>query len=515
MNAEPPTRHVLDPKRYGAVIFDMDGVVTRTAGVHADAWRRVFDAFLEKWRRETGSEAAPFDPDTDYRRYVDGKARYDGVASFLESRGIHLPFGDPSDPPGRDSICGIGNAKNEQFQASLLERGVEVFESTIALIHALKRSGMRVALISASKNAEAVLRAGGCLDLFDARVDGVVAEEKGLNGKPAPDVFLAAAAELGVEPQRAVVVEDALAGVRAGRAGGFALVVGVDRTGHPEDLSQNGADIVVQDLSQFSVGGEPLPHATENIGGIVAAAGGRRIAVFLDYDGTLTPIVDRPQDATLSETMRTAVARLAQACTVSIISGRDLDDVRERVGLEELYYAGSHGFDIRGPGIERQLGTEARPALQRATETLRDRLADVEGAIIEPKRFSLAVHYRLVAPDQVALVSAAADAALEPELKRFDGKKVIEIQPRMDWHKGKALLTLLETLNLDERTVLPIYIGDDTTDENAFRAISDFGIGIVVRDAVYETAATYALADPAEVEEFLLLLADTIEKEQR
>ncbi len=515
MNASPPGHHVLDPKRYDAVIFDMDGVVTRTARVHADAWRRVFDAFLDKWRRETGGEAAPFDPGTDYRRYVDGKPRYDGVASFLESRGIRLPFGAPSDSPERDTICGIGNAKNEQFQASLRERGVEVFESTIALIDALKRAGIRVALISASKNAEAVLRAGGCLELFDVRIDGVVAEQRGLKGKPAPDVFLAAAAELGVQPRRAVVVEDALAGVRAGRAGGFGLVIGVDRTGNPEDLRQHGADIVVQDLSQLSVGGEPLPHATDHIAEIVATAGGRRIAVFLDYDGTLSPIADRPQDAILSDAMRTAVARLAQACTVGIISGRDLDDVRERVGLDELYYAGSHGFDIKGPGIERQLGTEAQPALRRATETLRHRLADVEGVIIEPKRFSLAVHYRLVQPDYVDLVSAAADAALEPELKRFDGKKVIEIQPNMDWHKGKALMTLLDTLGLDEGSALPIYVGDDTTDENAFRAIRDFGIGVVVRHEVYETAADYALADPAEVEEFLLLLADTIEKEQR
>lgn len=505
----------IDPQRYDGVIFDMDGVVTRTADVHADAWRRVFDEFLEREAAERGTEFTPFDVDEDYRRYVDGKPRYDGVSSFLESRGIELPFGEPSDPPDRRTVCGLGNRKNEAFLVSLQENGVKAFSSTLRFIEALKRSGVRVAIISASRNAEAVLSAAGCLEIFEARVDGLVADRENLAGKPAPDVFLEAARRIAVEPARAVVVEDAIAGVQAGKAGGFGLVVGVDRTGHAEDLKRNGADIVVDDLSKLSVGGEPLPNAIERIPEIVGSARDRRLAVFLDYDGTLTPIVDRPQDAVLSRSMRDAVARLAQVCIVGIISGRDLDDVRERVGLPDLYYAGSHGFDIRGPGVERQLGSEAKPALDRAAAALRERLKDVDGAIIETKRFSLAVHYRLVAAEQVQLVSDAADAALEPELKRFDGKKVIEIQPKMDWHKGKALMTLLETLKLDETSAMPLYIGDDTTDENAFRAIRDFGVGIVVRDELYETAASYALPDTQQVEQFLADLADAAEGGER
>jgi trehalose 6-phosphate phosphatase len=236
---------------FEAVIFDLDGVVTRTASVHARAWKRVFDEYLE---RRAGSEGVPFEPfaiETDYPRYVDGKPRYDGVRSFLASRGITLPEGDLSDGPDQETVCGLGNRKNLLYNELLDSGGVEVFEDTVQQIRKWREMGLSTAIVSSSRNCAAVLRGAGLSELFDIRVDGVVADELGLTGKPAPDLFLKAAELLGVEPARAVVFEDAVAGVQAGRAGGFGWVVGVDRVGAEDSLLANGADIVVSDLRQL------------------------------------------------------------------------------------------------------------------------------------------------------------------------------------------------------------------------------------------------------------------------
>jgi len=238
------------PKEIQACVFDLDGVITDTASVHAAAWTRMFDDFLRSRPGASGEDLRPFEPG-DYRRYVDGKPRYDGVKSFLESRDISIPYGSPDDPPERETICGLGNRKNEEFQRHLDENGVTVFPDTIAFIEGLHRRGIRTAVISASRNCRPVLRAAGVEDLFETRVDGVVAAELGLAGKPDPAVFLEAARRLGATPDQAAIVEDALAGVEAGRRGGFALVIGVDRTGHGDDLRKAGADIVSSDLAQL------------------------------------------------------------------------------------------------------------------------------------------------------------------------------------------------------------------------------------------------------------------------
>ncbi|MDQ3896247.1 MAG: beta-phosphoglucomutase family hydrolase, partial [Actinomycetota bacterium] len=207
-----------------AVIFDMDGVVTDTAVVHAAAWKKLFDAYLKQVAMATGVDVVPFDERKDYERYVDGKDRYDGVRSFLESRGIHLPEGSPSDPAGRDTVCAMGNDKDTYFLDHVREKGVRPYESTIRLIRDLRDRGVKTGLVSASRNAEEVLTSAGVADLFDERVDGVVAADLDLKGKPDPAMFLEAARRLGVEPGRAAVVEDALSGVAAGRAGRFGLV---------------------------------------------------------------------------------------------------------------------------------------------------------------------------------------------------------------------------------------------------------------------------------------------------
>jgi alpha,alpha-trehalase len=243
--------YLLDAARYDAAIFDMDGVVTQTVDVHAAAWKRLFDDFL---RRHAGGDTfEPFDTVTDYRRYVDGKARYDGVRDFLASRGIHPPEGSPDDPPDRETVRGLGNRKDEFFLAQLREHGAAAFTSTIELVEELKRRGLRVAVISASRNSQEILEAAGVADRFETRVDGIVAADLELPGKPHPAVFEEAARRLGADPARTIVIEDATAGVEAGRRGGFALVIGVDRAGVADLLRESGADVVVSDLAQVEV----------------------------------------------------------------------------------------------------------------------------------------------------------------------------------------------------------------------------------------------------------------------
>ncbi len=243
----------IEAARFAAVVFDMDGVVTQTATVHAAAWKALFDAFLKERAAASGEPFRPFDPESDYLSYVDGKARYDGVRDFLASRGITLPWGSPADPPDAETVCGLGNRKNDYFVRVVEREGVKPFATTVALIHALQQAGLGTAIISASKNATAILAAAGVADLFAAQVDGTVAEQLGLPGKPDPAVFVEAARRLGVAPPQAVVVEDAEAGVEAGRRGGFGLVIGVDRSDHAQALKDHGADVVVKDLGEVTV----------------------------------------------------------------------------------------------------------------------------------------------------------------------------------------------------------------------------------------------------------------------
>lgn len=241
----------ISPAEFDAVLFDLDGVLTKTAEVHAAAWKQMFDEYLRHRAERDGSELVPFDRRLDYQRYVDGKPRYDGVRSFLESRDLHLPEGTPDDPPDAETVCGLGNRKNELVQKILASDGVEAYEGSVALLRQVRDQGLRTAVVSSSKNCLAVIRAAGIADQFDRRVDGEVGERLHLAGKPAPDTYLEAAKELGVEPARAVVFEDALSGVESGRAGNFGLVVGVDRNGDADELRDHGADVVVQDLAEL------------------------------------------------------------------------------------------------------------------------------------------------------------------------------------------------------------------------------------------------------------------------
>jgi HAD superfamily hydrolase (TIGR01509 family) len=240
-------------KKFDAVIFDLDGVITKTALTHSAAWKKMFDDFLKIHAEKNNLKYKEFTHKEDYLPFVDGKPRYKGVADFLESRGIFLPFGDPSDVPSMDTVCGLGNMKNDAFNEVLRRDGVEIYPSTVALMKELREKGYRVGVASSSKNCEAVLEAAGLLYLVETRVDGVVSAEMGLKGKPEADIFTTAAKNLGCDYERSVVVEDAVSGVQAGRNGNFGLVIGIAREENKEELYINGADIVVEDLDEISI----------------------------------------------------------------------------------------------------------------------------------------------------------------------------------------------------------------------------------------------------------------------
>jgi beta-phosphoglucomutase family hydrolase len=239
------------PDGITACLFDMDGVITQTAKVHDAAWKEMFDEFLRDWSKAHNEKFVPFDSDHDYDEYVDGKPRLEGTSSFLESRGIKLPEGQESDKPGTQTLYGLGNKKQELVLQVIKRDGVQAYDGSVRYVKAVREAGLRTAIVSSSANTVAVLQAAGVADLFEVRVDHQVAEEHKLQGKPAPDTFLEAAKELGVPAAHAVVYEDALAGVAAGRAGNFGFVVGVDRVGQADQLRAHGADVVVKDLAEL------------------------------------------------------------------------------------------------------------------------------------------------------------------------------------------------------------------------------------------------------------------------
>lgn len=507
-----------------AAILDLDGVITRTAKTHARAWKRMFDEYLQRRSEKTEEEFQPFSIEKDYYAYVDGKPRYEGVRSFLESRGIQLDYGEPDDPPARETYCGLGNRKNELFRDTIDEEGVEPFEDAVEAVNNWRKAGLKTAVVSSSKNCALIVRAAGLEHQFDASMDGQEAEKEGIPGKPEPDYFIRAATKLGVSPKRAFILEDAIAGVQAGRAGGFGLVVGVARREDSEPLEQHGADVVVSKLTELRMESTKAdnkrpPSALEQFDAIAKVFHEKNVAVFLDYDGTLTPIVNDPEKAFMQDDMRETVRKLSELTKVAIVSGRDRKVVENFVQIEDLIYAGSHGFDIRGPDIRREHegGVAALDSLDRAEHELGERLRDVPGALVERKKFALAIHYRNVREGDAETVARAVEEEHKkhPQLRSRGGKKVLELQPDVEWHKGKALLWLLEILGLDVSTTCPLYIGDDTTDEDAFAVLEESGIGIVVGDETLPSRARYWLRDPDEVRRFLDRLGENIRRNSK
>jgi trehalose-phosphatase len=523
---------------FKAVIFDLDGVITKTALVHAAAWKEAFDEYLRLRAERDKEEFREFTHQGDYLPFVDGKPRYQGVKSFLESRGINIPFGEPSDSADTETVCGIGNKKNQKFKEVLKAKGAEVYSSTIKLIHHLRDKGVKIGVASSSKNCKPILEAVGIEDLFQTRVDGVVSAELGLKGKPQADIFTKAAANLGVEPKEAVVVEDATSGVAAGRNGAFGLVLGIAREDNASELLAYGADLVVKDLEDISADiieewFQRIPRFLDAAWGAdlskidfdidpevknimvnpaylrsakAALLSGKRLVFFLDYDGTLTPIVERPELAVMSQEMRRVVKYLSEKYTTAIVSGRGRDVVENFVKIPGLFYAGSHGFDIKGPQMSliQPAARETIGLILEIIEKLKKEIGDIEGVIIEDKKFSVGVHYRLASENSLPSIKKSLDNIISQynQLRMMSGKKVFEILPAFPWNKGKAVCWIMEALKVTWKDSTIVYIGDDTTDEDAFAMIRSRGVGILVAQEPKASAADFLLETPEEVKKF-------------
>ncbi|MCA9364426.1 MAG: trehalose-phosphatase [Candidatus Moranbacteria bacterium] len=534
---------MMEEKKEGlhAVVCDLDGVVTDTAVIHAKAWKIVFDEMLEKVSKEKGETCEPFS-EKDYRAYVDGRPRLDGIRSFLSARKITLPEGELGDDVEKlETIMAIGNKKNKIFREILDKEGPTVFTEAVDFIKKMKSMGVRVAVASSSKNCGPILEAAGLGDLFEVMIDGIVSQERGLNRKPEPDIFIEAVKELKTTPERSAILEDATVGVEAGRNGGFALVVGVARKDDKEELFASGADVCVSQVDQLSkewiekwmqnVTPAPLFDAWDNTGVVLKRLDGateemiainphlkktpkeifsekEKIVFFLDYDGTLTPIVDRPEMAKLSEKMYRTLLEIKENYTIAIVSGRMRSDVESLVNIQDIVYAGSHGFDIHGPQLSliEPHAEKTIPEVEKVIAQMVEKVGDIEGVIIERKKFSVGVHYRLVKDQEdVKKIKRVVDEAVEgsENLRLLSGKMVFEILPAFAWNKGFAVRWVMNALNISWDDTTVVYVGDDTTDEDALRVVRTRGVGIRVTDQDGASSADFSLKSPYEAEQFL------------
>jgi len=501
--------------RIKAAIFDLDGVITDTANTHAKAWKIMFDQYNEQRQKEGKEPYGTFTIENDYIQYIDGKPRYMGVKDFLSSRNIELPYGNPEDKSDIETVCGLGNMKNQIFLETVTNEGVEILEENVRKAKEWKKAGIRTAIVSSSKNCQMILQAVHLEDLFETRIDGLVSADKNYKGKPAPDIFVKAAENLGIDPSDALIVEDALAGVEAGRNGHFGLVIGIAKEKHEEEMKQHGADIVVENLAHLPANivslkiPDELDSALAHFEEIRQQYKDHDVYLFLDYDGTLTPIVEDYKAAFLSENMRYLIRSISKISPTSIITGRDLMDIRELVKLDELHYAGSHGFELIGPDgfvFENEEAKKSLKKIVKAADRIKEATSTIDGVKFERKKFALAVHYRQVSEHQQSKVKKIVYDILSqyPEIKPGKGKKVIELKPNFNWHKGKSLRKLLERI-VKNTTNHPFifYIGDDITDEDAFFEILDDGIGILVGDHGQKTFAGFHLKNVNEVKTFL------------
>ncbi len=503
-----------------SAIFDMDGVITDTAQVHFKAWKQIFDHYLQEEARRKKTDFVPFTLD-DYVQYVDGLSRIDGIKYFLRSR--NLLSLDKITPQEEELIDSISQSKNKLFLDLINEEGVSVFDGTINLIKELKANNIHTAAISSSKNAHFILKKAKVINLFDAIVDGQALIQYHLKGKPDPDIFLEAAKRISAIPEETVVVEDALSGIIAGKKGQFGLVIGIDRRNkwHAE-FKQQGADIVVSDLSELKLDQikselKKNPRSALNsFHDIVKLLNNKHFLLFCDYDGTLTPIVKRPELAIISKEMKDLLFQLKQFCHVIIVSGRQLADIENMVGINGLYYAGNHGLEIIGPeyfATTFEKGIEFIDSVQKCYQEIIPKLSGIENYFIENKKFSLSVHYRLVNSEQILYIEKILDEIIKgyPGLIKRQGKMVFEIRPNIAWNKGSALRFLLSKLSNNDPDVIPLYIGDDTTDEDAFFEIKDYGIGVLVTENLRQTYASYYLNNPNEVYYFLKQLLAVVQ----
>ncbi len=492
------TRTQTDPDPIRLLIFKLDGVVVPMAPLQATAWKSVCDEALD-WATG-GAPYKPFDVALDHAQYMEHAVPVEGLRAFMTSRACPLEDGTPGDGPEMRTLHGLAALWRDRLDAELEQDGVEIYPSALELIGFSREQGLAVALMLDSPVQRRIAALAGVDGLFDALVVG--------------GGVAAVAGQVGITPDHCAIIDDTERGVAEARSQGAGLVIGLARSGAAGPLQMALADLVVSDLSELLPGGGP-PLAMACLNAITAGLSRRKVALFLDYDGTLAPIVDRPEDAVLPDETRKVLKSLSEVAVLAFVSGRMKREVRGFVGLDNVFYAGSHGFAIEGPnGLDfvQEEGGALMPVIAEAAREIASDLASVAGVLIEDKHFAVAIHYRRVAEDDRPLVEAAVDRAVDRhgDLRKAGGKMVFELRPKIDWHKGKALDYLLRRLGLDDGSVLPIYIGDDVTDEDAFETLRGRGIAICVKEQPAPTAAAFRVRDPEEVCRFLRHLDSAI-----
>lgn len=507
----------IDPRYHDAVVFDLDSMLTEAASVHRVAWEALFDDYLARHSTSGGRDHSVF-TDGDYQQLLDAETRFDGVAGVLAARGISLPLGLASDR-GDQTVGGLIH-RHRQLCLELLGRDVPLFTSMVSLAQRVRSSEVTTAAHSSSPGAGELLEATGVDGLFDVFIDGTADEGRSIAGNPGLVVLLEAThlleatSRLGVHPHRAVLIGDTEDGITAGRDGGFGLVIGVDGTEHVDRLFERGADVVVSDLADIGVRTgdkriSQIPNALESYGQLAGIAMARDSVVILNYDGALSQFVSDPAAAALVDGAADALEHVAAMSPVVVISGRDLADIRDRVGIPTVWYAGSHGFELAGPDgshHENEQAAATVPVLAEAAAELRDTLAQIPGVRVEHKRFAVAVHYREVASEHIGeIVATTHRLGQRRDLRVVSGSMLIELRPDVDWDTGTTLAWIRSHLE-GSKSLVPIYIGGDLTDEDAFDAVQFSGVGIVVRqaeDGDRRTAARFALDGADQVRHML------------
>ncbi|MFJ1269125.1 trehalose-phosphatase [Legionella lytica] len=490
------------------IIFDMDGVVTQTATLHFEAWKNTLDAFL----LELNPTEDELFTENDYFYYLDGMPRNEGLSNFLTSRKI------TSDAHQEKWISHLADKKNDYFQTLLKKHPVNYFPDTLQFIEFLLLNQYQIALISSSKNCIPILKSAQIEHLFPIYVDGIISERLNIAGKPEPDIFLEAAKRLKLQPQECLVIEDALSGVKAAKKGQFGKVIALDRKQKLySQFLELEPDYILPDLSKApQLFNNDNSDNKQPISGLAVLPSIHQLMkhcyqfiIFLDYDGTLTPIVDRPEQAILSAAMHDCLSSLSQEYLTVIISGRALNDLKEHINISTLFYSGNHGLEFMGPRSYYQIGAAFKEEIEELDCCLSKKFNGISGCLIENKTFSLSVHYRLVDKENLDLIEKQIDAVLlnYPRLKKHYGKKVYEIRPNILWNKGIASNAILEKFKLNNPHLIPIYIGDDVSDEDAFEVFQTKGITIKVEQNPLDTKANYFLNSPLEVQRFLTQLS--------
>lgn len=502
-----------------AIIFDLDAVMKNIAEIHKQAWEYTLNPLLLK------RNAHSFQPEYEYDVFLAGKTRFQGLSDFLQYRKIDIPTGKPGDEVNEETRYGLSKQKNKYFLELIKQEEESIYPDIERQIKKWKKAGMKIVITSSSKNTRDMLRASGLYRYFDMVVDGIIASTLGLRSKPHPDILMEAGRQSSINPENTAVIDVTLSGVRAANDGDFGIVIGINRRGKRKLLLDNGADLVVSSLDDVHIyrsqAEEPqvyqsLPSALKEGEDLFDSIKNHQPAIFFDYDGTLSPIVDHPEDAIISDEMRQKLEELSRHTKVAIVSGRDMEDVKKLVNLEGIIYAGSHGFRIQGPGnleMEHDESQAIISLLDGAENEINEQIRGMKGVMIERKTYAIAVHYRNIEDEsKVDQLKENLEQYVNKNnnLKLGYGKKILELKPNIDWHKGKAVFWLLEALDLNQKEVLPLYLGDDITDEDAFKALADKGIGVLVGRHDEPTAAKYYLRNVYQVRQFIEKLIEVL-----